>query len=177
MRHLLLASVFLVPSLGFAAGSSDPTPPTPTSTTTECQEGMIWDEKTSACVAPQESLLDDETLYNAAREFAYAGQYNNALVALSAMTDPLDDRVLTYKGFAHRKAGDVDLGMAYYQQAIARNPDNLLARSYMGQAFVEQGNMSAAKSELVQIIQRGGRGSWPAFSLRSAIRNGAGYSY
>ena len=57
------------------------------------------------------------------------------------------------------------------------NPDNILARSYMGQAFVEQGDTANAKLQLAEINARGGKGTWPAFSLRKAIQSGAGYSY
>ena len=111
------------------------------------------------------------------RELAYAGQYGATLNALAAMSDPQDDRVLTYMGFVHRKMGDVGLGNAYYRQAIAKNPDNLLARSYMGQGFVESGELAMARAQLTEIRSRGGRGTWPEISLRLAIENGRGYSY
>ena len=176
MHRLLIAAAFCLPTAGFAA-STDSTPPTPTETTRTCTGGQIWSDAAQACVNAQESRLDDDTLYQAARELAYAGQYDNALLVLAAMSDAGDDRVLTYKGFAHRKRGDVDLGNAYYRQAIARNPDNLTARSYMGQGFVEAGNLDAARAQLTEIRARGGRGGWAELSLRLAIENGRGYSY
>ena len=80
------------------------------------------------------------------------------------------DRVLTYRGFIARKTGNVELGMAYYRQAIARNPDNLLVRSYMGQSLVEQGKPAEARVQLVEILARGGAGTWPAESLRIGDR-------
>ena len=96
---------------------------------------------------------------------------------LDAMSDAQDDRVLTYKGFAYRKMGEVELGMAYYRQAIAANPDNLLARSYIGQGLAEAGEMAAARAQLTEIRTRGGRGSWPELALCMAIESGRGYSY
>lgn len=177
MRALLLSAAFLAPTLAFAAGGGSATPPTQTNTTKVCQNGMVWDEKTEACVAPQESQLDDDTLYKAVREFAYVGQYQEALDALDAMAKQQDDRVLTYRGFAHRKQGDWELGMDFYAQALAINPDNLLARSYMGQAFVEDGQIALAQAQLTEIRTRGGRGTWAEFSLRQALESGRGYSY
>ena len=176
MKHLLIIAAFLLPFAAFAA-SEDSTPPTSTETTTTCKNGKVWSEQAKKCVTAQDSRLEDDALYRAARELAYAGQYDNALVVLAAMSDPLDDRVLTYKGFVARKTGDIALGNAYYAQAIARNPDNLLARSYMGQGFVESGDLDAARTQLAQIRMRQGRGTWAEVSLRLAIEGGAGYSY
>ena len=128
-------------------------------------------------MAPSRSGLDDETLYQAARELANDGQYAETLAVLDAMSDQRDDRVLTYRGFAHRKAGDVDAGMAYYRAALEINPDNLLVRSYMGQALAQMGDIEAAREQLTEIRLRGGRGNWPEYTLRSAIGSGQSYNY
>jgi len=177
MRLAFTLLTVLTPAFAFAAGSEDPTPPKPSETTMVCEQGKIWDEKAEACVAAEESRLDDETLYRAAREFAYVGQFGNALQALDAMSDQADDRVLTYRGFAHRKMGDVARGMSYYRAAIEANPDNLLARSYMGQALVEAGDTEAATLQLAEIRARGGRETWPEWSLKSALRTGNTHAY
>ena len=177
MHRIVFAAALAAPALGFAAGGDDRSPPKPTRTTTDCTQGMVWDEKAGACVAPKESSLDDDALYGAVREFAYAGQFEDALGALAAMSDQTEDRVLTYKGFATRGRGDMEGGMAYYRAAIAANPDNLLARSYMGQAFVKLGAFDQARAQLTEIRVRGGRQTWPEVSLAMAIRSGQGYSY
>ena len=117
---------------------------------------MVWDEKAGECVKIQDSRLDNDALYQAAREFAYAGQFNNALSALSAMDEGESDRVLTYLGFTHRKMGDHEAGLRYYDAAFAKNPDNILARSYMGQGFVEDGKLDLAKAELSEIRKASG---------------------
>ncbi|MEO1397909.1 MAG: tetratricopeptide repeat protein [Pseudomonadota bacterium] len=178
MRTLLIATALIsAPAFVFAAGSGDSSPPKPTATTTQCSNGQVFDDEAAACVDPKESRLDDDTLYRAVREFAYAGMYAETLATLDLMSDQQEDRVLTYRGFAHRKAGDIDTGMAFYQAALTANPDNFLARSYMGQAYVELGNTEAARMQLSEIRTRGGRGTWAEFSLRTAIESGQGYSY
>ena len=167
----------LAPFSVFAAGSDSTTPPTPTETTTTCAEGTIWDDKTKTCVAPVQGQLDDDQLYRAVRELAYAEKYDTALLALAAMSDQTDDRVLTYLGFINRKMGHIETGMDYYQQALVQNPDNLLARSYMGQGLVEQGEIVLAEAQLDEIVARGGAGTWAETALRQAIETGETYTY
>ena len=175
-RSLVLITA-LFPVAVHAAGSSGGTKPTTTETTTECTGGQVWDASSQSCVDVKSDLLNDDTLYGAVREFAHAGQYDHAQTALVAMSDQSEDRVLTYWGFTTRKLGDVAKGMAYYEQAIAHNPGNILARSYMGQALVEQGDFVGAKHQLLAIRDHGGAGSWAETSLLSAITTGATYSY
>ena len=177
MRALILTTALLFPMAAFAAGSSDSSPPKPTQTTTSCQNGQVWDKKTKSCVDAQESRLDDDTRYGAVRELAYAGQYEEALYVLAAMSDQSESRVLTYYGFIHRKAGRADLGMQYYKAALKADPNNLLARSYMGQGLVASGDITAARVQLSEIKSRGGSSSWPETSLRKAIEAGKTYSY
>ncbi|WP_072778609.1 hypothetical protein [Marivita hallyeonensis] len=56
-------------------------------------------------------------------------------------------------------------------------PDSLLARCYLGQAFVEAGNVELAQLQLSEIRQGGGRSTWPEMQLHMAIQFGQGYSY
>jgi tetratricopeptide (TPR) repeat protein len=178
MKQVLLSSgliVALAGSMAFAAGSDDSTPPKPTKTTTECKGGKIFDDKVGKCVNPVQGMYDDDTLYGAARELAYAGQYENAIGILKLAADQNDPRILNYLGFTHRKSGDLEAGMAYYIQALEIDPDYNLARSYMGQAMVESGNFDGAKEQLVEIRDRGGRDTWAYASLKQAISTKSGY--
>ena len=177
MFRAIAMSIVLVPSLGFAAGSPAPKPPTPTETTTVCEEGYVFDEATQACaVLQQDSFLNQDDAYEAVRELAYAGRYSDAQLLLAAM-DQADDRVQTYWGFTHRKMGNMEAAMVAYEGALTTNPDNILARSYMGQAHVTAGEVHLAYAQLQEINARGGAGTWAAQSLESAIRTGVTYSY
>ena len=176
MRAVVTALTLLVPLTAWAAGSGSDAPPKPTQTTQECSEGQVWDTKTSACVDAESSSLDDDTRYAAVRELAYAGRYSASLDVLATMQDRTDSRVLTYLGFNNRKLGRVEIGMAYYAQALAADPDNHLARSYMGQALVEAGDFDAARVQLAEIRSRGGAG-WPEQALAEAIDTGHTFAY
>lgn len=158
-------------SAALAAGSeSDSTePPEKTKTTTECKNGQVWDKAKNKCVDAKKSSLDDDTLYTAARELAYNGQYENAITLLNLIKDQNDARVLNYLGYSHRKAGRFELGMKYYQQALAVDANFILARSYMGQALLEQGNVQAARAQLIEIRDRGGEDTWAYRALEQSL--------
>jgi tetratricopeptide (TPR) repeat protein len=165
------AALFLsAPLWAQAAGSDSGTPPEPTKTTTECKDGKVWDKKKKECVDPQKSGFNDTDLYKAARELAYAGQYENAIKILKLARNQDDPRILNYLGFANRKAGRVDLAMTYYRKAIAGDDNYLLARSYMGQALILDGDIEGARMQLVEIRDRGGEDTYAYSSLYQALK-------
>lgn len=161
----------------YAAGGGSSAAPKPTKTSEDCKGVRVWDEKKKRCVRPKKSSLDDTGLYQAVRELAYAGRYLDAQGVLEAMSDQTDDRVLTYKGFTNRKLGNIEVAMVFYQKAIDKNPDNILARSYMGQGMLDQGDKTGAIAQLREIQTRGGAGTWAEASLAKAIKTGATYSH
>jgi tetratricopeptide (TPR) repeat protein len=178
-----IAAILALTALPFAAlaaggdGGDEEDSPQKTRTSTECQNGQVWDEKTRACTDAKSGAFDNDTLYRAVRELAWAGRPEDALVVLAAMTEGETDRVLTYRGFALRKADRLEEGLAAYAAALAANPDNLLARSYLGQAYVEMGETALAEAELAQIRARGGAGRWPEVSLSRALATGLTYAH
>ena len=175
--RLTALTLALFPAVAFAAGGGDVTPPKPSETTTTCEEGLVWDLATQSCMSPQDTTNDDSARMNDVRELAYAGHYQAALDVLDTLKNPQSALALTYYGFTHRKAGRVALGMSYYDAALAADPNNLLARSYMGQGHVASGDMVRAQAQLTEIRMRGGRDSWAETALASAISTGQGYSY
>lgn len=177
MRLTALALICALPFPAFAAGGGDSEAPDTTKTTTECKKGEVWDEKTKACIKADGASIDDDQRFEAARELAYVGRPQEALDMLALMTEGETDRVMTYRGFALRKAGFVEEGIQAYEQALAANPDNILARSYYGQLFVEMAEPQLAMAQLTEIRARGGAGTWAEASLASAIETGTTYSH
>ncbi|WP_170390439.1 tetratricopeptide repeat protein [Ruegeria arenilitoris] len=178
--RLLMATALALQTFAFApavsAAGGDSSPPKPTNTTKKCLFGRVYDEAAGRCVKPNKTNFSEEQLYQAVRELAYDGQFENAQNVLRVM-DQDDDRVLTYWGFTYRKMGEAELANTYYQRAIESNPDNILARSYMGQGYVTEGKTELAIAQWREIKARGGEGTWAEASLREAIRTGLTYSY
>jgi tetratricopeptide (TPR) repeat protein len=177
--RIFLILLMILPGFAFAAGSGTTftNPPATTKTTKTCKGVKVWDAKAKKCVAPKKSSLDQDMLMQAVRELAYAGRIEDAQGVLRVMDDQNSDLVLTYWGFTSRKLGKGDLARSYYNKAIANNPDNILARSYMGQGFVSEGRINEATEQLDEIRARGGEGTWAEASLHRAIRNGTVFDY
>lgn len=151
----------------FAAGGDD-------TTATQCKEGTAYDEATKSCVA-QQGRLDDTQIYQLARQFAYAGKYDDALKMLERASNQEDPRILNYYGFTNRKLGNVEVAMDFYKRAIAIDGNYLLARSYMGQGLVQQGDLEGARVQLVEIRDRGGRDTYAYKALYEALKSGSTY--
>ena len=177
MRFTALTLALALPFSAFAAGSDSTTPPTPSETTKKCWGKRVWDKDAQKCVKPEESSMSGQQLLQTARELAYLERFDDAQAVLAAHPDQLDSRVLTYWGFTHRKLGHTSEAKDYYTRAIAQNPDNFLARSYMAQGFVANGEYAQALAQWKEIKARGGEGTWAEASLRQAIQTGVTVNY
>jgi predicted Zn-dependent protease len=177
MRLLPALLIAAFPTFAFAAGSDDTEPPKPTETTTECKDGQVYDEKLEKCVDPQSGSLNDDLRFDAVRELAWAGRYDDGMIVLSSMTEGDTDRVMTYQGFILRKSGKVEEGIVAYEAALAMNPGNILTHSYYGQLLVEMNELDAARSHLQAIRDHGGTGTWAEIALVRAIEEGLTYNF
>ena len=156
----------------FSAGSDDDKPPKPTATTIECDEGMVFDEKSEKCIDAKdvkESGLNDDQLYELVRELAYDGQYETSLIVLAAFADQNDPRVWNYKGFNARKIGNTEAAFAFYEKALSLDPEYSLARSYYGQGLLKSGDRVGAYKQLQAIKAAGDKNTWAYAALRNAF--------
>lgn len=162
-------------TMAFAAGESDSTPK-PTETSTKCADGEVFDKDKNECVKSASLDLDDDDRYEAVRELAYSGRPESALMVIASAEGADTPRFLTYRGFALRKMGDFEGAMVAYRKALEIDPDYILARSYMAQGMLQQGDFSGAHAELRAIEAKGGRDTWAYASLVQAI-NGQPTNY
>ena len=150
---LLVLPLLAVPALTAGGGGGGDVP-----SGTTCPKGKVYNKKTKKCVDAQRGAVDDDSLYAAGRALAEQGRYGEAITILSLAADKTDPRILNYLGYSHRKAGRVTVGLGYYQEALRHNPDYTLVREYMGEAYLQQGNVEAAKEQLGEIEKRCGKG-------------------
>ena len=114
-----------------------------------CKHGTVWDSNSGQC-AKNGAGLEDKYLYQRGRDLALAGHYDDALTALNAVKAP-DSMTLTMIGYATRKLGNYDEGLAYYAKALALDPANVNTHEYLGEAYAEKGKLDLAKAELIKV--------------------------
>jgi tetratricopeptide (TPR) repeat protein len=151
---LALSLPFAVPAFAAGGGSGGDSD----QTSTQCKSGEVYDKNEKKCVPAKQGAVDDDSLFETGRALAYAGRYGEAIQMLGLVADKNDPRVLNMLGFSHRKSGRIEVGLGYYQEALAANPDFVLAREYMGEAFLTLGDIASAKNQLSEIEKRCGKG-------------------
>ncbi|WDI30828.1 tetratricopeptide repeat protein [Hyphococcus flavus] len=72
------------------------------------------------------------------------------LYAAQAIIGPHAD-VLNYLGYAHRKLGVFDKAKSYYASALKLEPDHLGANEYLGELYLELGDVDAARKQLQKL--------------------------
>jgi tetratricopeptide (TPR) repeat protein len=97
-----------------------------------------------------ERRSEPRSSYLAAVELIHAEDFDAAIAELRALTlaiGPVPD-VLNYLGYAHRRLGRFEESLAYYQQALALAPLHRGANEYLGELFVELGQIEQARARL-----------------------------
>lgn len=139
-----LSLVATIPS--FAAGGGSNT------TVVTCKRNLVWDKDKKKCVkAKKSSGLDDDNLFEAARDLAYHNRYDEAIAVLKLAENQDDPRILNYLGYSTRKLGRIEEGLVYYRAALKADPDYTLVREYMGEAFLQLGQVDKAMAQLAEI--------------------------
>lgn len=99
------------------------------------------------------SAKDGDAAYLQAFGLINEGHYEDALWSLRDAATALGPHpdVLTYQGFANRKLHNYDVAVSYYSAALALAPDHRGANEYLGEYYVETGQMGLAKQQLVKL--------------------------
>ena len=125
------------------------------------------------CIKLKADTLTDVELYQQARLLADVGEYEWALDHLRLIRVQQDPEVLNYTGYANRKAGRLETGIAYYQQALALKPSYVQAREYLGEAYALAGFTDKAASQLQEIAKYAGTSSEAYIHLQTFMQQHA----
>jgi tetratricopeptide (TPR) repeat protein len=174
-------SAFAIPGADTPAPkANDPMTPSakkPSAKKLKCKRGetaKMYKRKGKAkygCVKLKADVLPDDELYQQARMLADEGEYEWALDHLRTIRVQHNAEVLNYTGYANRKAGRLETGIGYYQQALAINPDYVQAREYLGEAYVLAGFDDLAQEQLREIEKRSGTASEAYVALKTFIQD------
>ena len=88
--------------------------------------------------------------YSLAKKALEDGDYDVAINKLAQLheKDPNDADVLNLLGYGYRKIDDVDQARSYYLQALAVKPKHRGANEYMGELYLETGQLDKAEERL-----------------------------
>jgi tetratricopeptide (TPR) repeat protein len=142
-----LAIVAFAPQASFGAADPPSAPPPPP------REPK---SKPKPKPKPKDSSLQQDRLYSLGYGQAKSGDHAAALATLRAAPNQADPRVQTMIGFALRKLGRVDEAMGYYFKALATRPDATTTRQYLGEAYLQVGDVARAREQLAEIGKRCG---------------------
>jgi tetratricopeptide (TPR) repeat protein len=126
-------------------------PPTPAATPNATTPSTTTDPATTGWNFP--SLADGRRSFAEAVGLLNQARYEEALVALEhaqAAVGPHPD-ILTYMGFASRKLGRYDQSFAYYREALGIDPNNLGVNEYLGELYLQLGDMPRARQQLTRL--------------------------
>jgi predicted Zn-dependent protease len=87
---------------------------------------------------------------DAAQQKINAGDFRGAIPILTALTqqNPNNADALNLMGYSLRKTGQADLALQYYNRALTLMPKHLGANEYLGELYVELGQMDKARERL-----------------------------
>lgn len=99
------------------------------------------------------SLQAGDVMYTEAIRLINVGEYDRAIAELRSAGEILGPHpdVLTYLGFAHRQKGETAEALSFYQTALNIAPDHLSANEYLGEYYVELGDLDRAKAQLEKL--------------------------
>jgi Flp pilus assembly protein TadD len=99
-----------------------------------------------------------------------ASDYAGALSELRGLAeDNQQADVYNLMGFTLRKTGDYKTSLTYYTKALELQPDHKAAREYLGELYVETGNMPKAEEQVASLKQLCPAGCEELEDLQKAI--------
>jgi tetratricopeptide (TPR) repeat protein len=99
-----------------------------------------------------------------------AKDYKGALAELRDLAeDNQQADVYNLLGFTLRKTGDFKTSLTYYTKALELEPDHKGAHEYLGELYVETGDMPKAKEQLAALTKLCPNGCEELDDLKAAI--------
>ena len=119
---------------------------------TAIETGEVPDQLNLA-LAPAGDVELGSLLYADAVRLINTEQYSAAITELynTQYEVGLHADIQNYLGYTHRKIGQYDEAKGYYKTALSLNPNHLGAHEYLGELYIELGEMKNARKQLAKL--------------------------
>jgi Flp pilus assembly protein TadD len=99
-----------------------------------------------------------------------AKDYKGALDELRGLAEDTQQAdVYNLLGFTLRKTGDYKTALTYYTKALEMQPDHKAAHEYLGELYIETGDMAKANDQLATLVKLCPQGCEEREDLQKAI--------
>jgi tetratricopeptide (TPR) repeat protein len=99
-----------------------------------------------------------------------AKDYTGALADLRSLAEDTQQAdVYNLLGFTLRKTGDYKTALTYYTKALEMQPDHKAAHEYLGELYIETGDMPKAQEQLANLVKLCPQGCEEREDLEKAI--------
>jgi Flp pilus assembly protein TadD len=105
----------------------------------------------AAAAAPVLPAQQQPHDFAGARQLILSGQYDAGIAAMRALKFDDHPDIATFLGLAYRKLGRLDEARAWYERALAVDPNHRLALSFYGMMSAETGDMNLARADLEKL--------------------------
>jgi TolA-binding protein len=182
MAVMATAAAVIVAALGIRWGMKPNSPP-PAPSTRSIQPGpafpslaelALFDPPTYTPTVLRGAQDEATRTFRAAMKHYQNGDYARAIAGLrqASKLNPKDSGPLFFIGVSHLLSGQTDVGIAVLQQCVALGDTPYLegAHYYLGKAFLQKKDLSAAEAELRKTVQLKGDLEKKAEELLQAIQ-------
>lgn len=93
--------------------------------------------------------------YSAALKLIHQERYADAMPYLdkAVAQHPHNADILNYLGYTHRMVGDYPGSLAWYQKALAEDPDHKGAHEYLGELYLNMRDVASARAQLAELAR------------------------
>jgi len=102
-----------------------------------------------------------------------AGKYSDAIPLLEKVVAAKPESADAFNdlGYSHRKIGQIDAALNYYQRALELQPKHLGANEYLGELYLELGELAKAEERLAVLDKACFFGCEAYSELKQAIKD------
>lgn len=116
--------------------------------------GLVPNLLSTAAYAVDNMTSADAPDLSGPREKIKAKNYAGAIEDLKKIADTNQHTdVYNLLGYSLRKNGDFKTALTYYTKALEFDPNHKAAREYLGELYVETGNIAKAKEQLAALTK------------------------